>query len=538
MTIIKRLLITLTVALLALIAVGSYGILQQSQANERFDYLKANTFPSIKDLDDAKDAYYSIRAGSLRYSLFTDSAKRGELESAIADNEKKFDQAMAIYEKDLISDDTDRKMLGVDRADMAAFRAVRLKYIELARANNMDGARAALAGEFATTGDALIKDLTDHIGYNYKLADSLSEANKQAYAWARMSSIGAIIVALLLTGALAGHLLHIIKSSLAGIRHTLQKVSQTLDFTLRAPVPRMDEVGHTATAFNDLLARLQQNLKSIMQGAQEVASASQQLAQTASQVSTSAEAQSTSSASMAATVEQMTVGVNHVAERAKEARGMTEDAGKLAEEGSATISQTIHDIHDISRAVEQAAGSIRELGSYSEQVSNVVQVIRDIADQINLLALNAAIEAARAGEQGRGFAVVADEVRKLAERTATSTQEITVTIESMRSRSQQATEQMQTAEQLVGNGVARADGADHAIKRIGESSHGTVEIVGEISAAIHEQGVASNNIAQQVERIAQMTEESSAAALQTASSAARLDELARTQIATLQHYAL
>jgi methyl-accepting chemotaxis protein len=104
--------------------------------------------------------------------------------------------------------------------------------------------------------------------------------------------------------------------------------------------------------------------------------------------------------------------------------------------------------------------------------------------------------------------------------------------------SQHATAQMHSAEQLVDNGVKRADEAGHAIARIGETSGSTAAMVREISNAISEQGVASNNIAAQVERTAQMSEQASAAAQHTADNAGRLDSLAKDQIATLSRYTL
>lgn len=198
----------------------------------------------------------------------------------------------------------------------------------------------------------------------------------------------------------------------------------------------------------------------------------------------------------------------------------------MATSGEMVIGQTVTDIQDIATTVREAAELIHSLEKHSQEISNVVAVIKEVADQTNLLALNAAIEAARAGEQGRGFAVVADEVRKLAERTAVSTKEISETIDVMRTSAGNAVSSMEGVVIKVGIGVESAQEASSTIKRIGEGSRNAVGMVGEITEAIREQATAMNNIATQVERIAQMSEESSAAAANSADTAHDLDRLA------------
>jgi methyl-accepting chemotaxis protein len=229
---------------------------------------------------------------------------------------------------------------------------------------------------------------------------------------------------------------------------------------------------------------------------------------------------------MAASVEQLSVSIDQVEEHAREARTVTQASGSQSEEGGRIIHQTAEEMSNIAQSVNATAGTIRQLEDFSGQISSIVNVIKDIADQTNLLALNAAIEAARAGEQGRGFAVVADEVRKLAERTANSTQEITGMIGKIQQGTQRAVEEMDAGVQRVNEGVNLAHQAGDSVIGIRASAEKVTRAVDDINLALKEQSMAARDIAQKVEGIAQGAEENSAAVKQTAASAEQLRNLA------------
>jgi methyl-accepting chemotaxis protein len=536
MNLTKRLVIALSAALIALLGIGALGLWQLKQAKERFEYVQANTFPSLKALQDARGFLTNSRMSTYQHVLMIDPAHRKEVEQAIQEADGKLDAKLDEYEKNYLSDDTDRQLLAADRATLKAYRSTRTGYLEKSNAGDLDAVRTMLRTTLKEQALVARTALAKHEDYNYEIGEKLRKENAADYMKSLWTVGGVLAAAFAAVGIMATLLISSLRESLDGIRNTLVHVNTSLDFTARAPVKRMDEIGETATAFNQLLAKLQDNFRSLTEGARTVASASRDMNQTSIQVSAAAGSQSEASSAIAATVEEMTVSINHVGDRANEAHQLAGKSGEMAKAGSATIDRTIKDIRSISQSVSAAAGSLRELSAQGERVGSVVQVIKEVADQTNLLALNAAIEAARAGEQGRGFAVVADEVRKLAERTSSSTQEIASTIEAMRRHSMQAAAEMEAAENLVTQSVARADDTDKAVHQIGDAAHSTAETVAEISDAIREQGAASNNIAVQIERIAQMAEESAAAAEQSSASARHLDEQARRQIATLEQY--
>ena len=262
------------------------------------------------------------------------------------------------------------------------------------------------------------------------------------------------------------------------------------DLTYRVRDDLPEQYERLRSDFNDAMGKLQETMRGIVGNANSIRSGSFEITRASDDMAKRTEQQAAGLEETAAALEEITATVKRTAEGAQQARQVVGAAKTDAEKGGEVVTKAIAAMGQI----EQSA----------QQITQIIEVIDEIAFQTNLLALNAGVEAARAGDAGRGFAVVAQEVRALAQRSAEAAKEIKSLITA-------STEQ-------VSSGVSLVDQTGQALERIVDQVAKINGVVGEIAASAKEQatGLEEVNVAviqmdQVTQQNAAMVEESTAA---------------------------
>ena len=294
-----------------------------------------------------------------------------------------------------------------------------------------------------------------------------------------------------------------------------------------------DEIGQLASAVNQLRNNIhgilykvasastsvQNKSDELQQAANEVKESNEQIAMTMEEISTGAETQANSASDLAESMNDFVQRVLTSEQNGQEISSSSKEVLSLTTDGTELMNKSVEQMKRIDVIVAEAVQKVQGLDKQSAEISKLVLVIKDIANQTNLLSLNAAIEAARAGEHGKGFAVVADEVRKLSDQVASSVGEITSIVQSIQSETGQVVESLNTGYNEVHAGTTQIEATGKNFGIINASVTEMVDKIAFISTNLKDIAENSTMMNNLIEEIASVSEESAAGVEQAAASA-------------------
>lgn len=344
------------------------------------------------------------------------------------------------------------------------------------------------------------KELESLMNSIEKEANNISTSANDHYNQLRTIAIGALILGCLAALIAGARLVAAIKRPLHAAMHNCEQIasanlSEKMDITSR------DELGELMCTLTNMQNRLVCMIGSVADASTSINKRSGELEEQMNQVAEQSFAQQSSVESVAAATEEFSQSVQEVAANASDAAVAAKESQELVNKSNQNINQSMEATTRVVDAVQASNKTMELLNQSIVKIGDICSVIADIASQTNLLALNAAIEAARAGEQGRGFAVVADEVRKLAERTTASTSDINSTVGEIQEVTKEAVQSMNLAAEEVENGIGKLRESVAGLENITKSSSHVSSMSRQISDASQQQGVASEEVASNMQRV-------------------------------------
>jgi methyl-accepting chemotaxis protein len=506
---------------------GGVALYQMKRMDAMAQQVDQNWLPAIVTVNELNTATSRVRALTLSMLALRGNTALKSTSDRIDEIKRQAKDAEARYQS-LISTET-------ERVAFAEFQAALSRYLEqqqLVQSKMLQGARAEAIDIINTKLNDLASELTremlDLTEINKAGAQRATQESDRVFAQAITLIAATMAVTAALTLAIALLLTRSIVRPLAQAVDVARTVASG-DLTHRIQVTGSDEPAQLLHALREMQQNLRDTLQRIADSSTQLASASEELHAVTEDSTRGLHRQNTEIEQAATAVNEMTAAVEEVARNAVTTSEASRHTDRTAQDGRDRVRQTVESISQLANDVTVTSEEVGQLAEEVRNISQVLNVIRAIAEQTNLLALNAAIEAARAGEAGRGFAVVADEVRNLAKRTQDSVEEIRQVIEGLQNGTREVVHAMHSSHQQAQGSVSQVEQAVAALQRIGEAVGVINDMNLQIASAAEEQSAVAEEINRNVAAIRDVTESLSGQAEESAQVSQALNRLANHQ---------
>lgn len=314
------------------------------------------------------------------------------------------------------------------------------------------------------------------------------------------------------------------EAAILRLMNELQTVAEG-DLTHEATVTE-DITGAIADSVNYTVEELRSLVSNVQTTASRVAKTTSEVEATSTQLLAASNEQLQEIRETGNAVVEMAGRITAVSVRAQESARVARQSLLTSESGLHAVQNAIGGMNAIRDQIQDTSKRIKRLGESSQEIGEITELISDITEQTNVLALNAAIQAASAGDAGRGFSVVAEEVQRLAERSADATRQIAALVKAIQSDTQDAIGAMERSTQGVVEGAKLSDRAGSALSDIDKVSRRVADLIEQISdAASREAGLASG-VAQSIQHIFAVTEQTGEGTRLTAAQVRELSRMA------------
>ena len=301
------------------------------------------------------------------------------------------------------------------------------------------------------------------------------------------------------------------------------------DMTAQVHYESKSEFGYLARNMNALIATFRTTLSDLSKSVATLQESAHTNSESMSATVEKIRAQQEETQQIVSSMELVQTAADDVAKSTDISLNAIINVNEAAENGRKVMSDNITTNHALADQLNRTSVAIAEVDKTSNNIGQIVEVIRSIAEQTNLLALNAAIESARAGEHGRGFAVVADEVRSLSQKTTEATTKVNKLIESLQSVVVKAVESIKDCQEEMEHSVMQTSDVNSSIEEIKASLTTISDMAHQIAQSAEQQRATAAEVGNSVNRISEISEDNATEISKANDSCLALDDLATNQ---------